>query len=53
MDAADPPLDDVNPKSLKVAELREALTARGLSTDGLKSDLVARLTAFQEVTENK
>ncbi|KAI8351292.1 hypothetical protein B0O80DRAFT_530748 [Mortierella sp. GBAus27b] len=33
----------IDPNSLKVTELRAELTARGLSTKGLKKDLVARL----------
>jgi hypothetical protein len=33
----------IDPNSLKVAELKAELTARGLSTKGVKKDLVARL----------
>ena len=33
----------VEPKKMKVAELRAALAERGLSTDGLKAVLVDRL----------
>ena len=33
------------PKEMKVAELREALEARGLDSSGLKPALVARLQA--------
>ena len=38
-------LDPTNLPKLKVAELKEHLQARGLSTDGKKEDLVRRLTA--------
>ena len=31
--------------ALKVAELKQALQDRGLNTDGLKADLIERLTA--------
>lgn len=35
----------LTPKNMKVSELREALTAQGLSPKGLKKDLVERLEA--------
>lgn len=37
--------EELDVKKMKVPELREALAKRGLSTDGLKSDLVNRLQA--------
>jgi len=36
-------MDDLNPKKMKVAELREALAERQLPTTGVKKDLVTRL----------
>ena len=36
--------DEIDPKDLKVVELREELKKRGLVTEGLKGALVARLT---------
>eukprot|EP00500_Bicosoecida_sp_ms1_P002130 CAMPEP_0203807570 /NCGR_PEP_ID=MMETSP0115-20131106/1144_1 /ASSEMBLY_ACC=CAM_ASM_000227 /TAXON_ID=33651 /ORGANISM="Bicosoecid sp, Strain ms1" /LENGTH=66 /DNA_ID=CAMNT_0050716253 /DNA_START=29 /DNA_END=226 /DNA_ORIENTATION=- len=36
-------MSDLNPKKMKVAELRAELQARGLSTEGLKAALVQRL----------
>ena len=40
--AASPPVDY---NSWTVAQLQDELTLRGLATDGLKADLVARLEA--------
>lgn len=37
--------EELDIKRMKVSELREALSKRGLSTDGLKADLVNRLQA--------
>mmetsp|Transcript_21972 Transcript_21972/g.30885 ORF Transcript_21972/g.30885 Transcript_21972/m.30885 type:complete len:340 (+) Transcript_21972:89-1108(+) len=37
--------DEIDVKKMKVSELREALSKRGLPTDGLKVDLVNRLQA--------
>ena len=44
------PGDDLDVKSMKVNELREELTARGLNSKGLKSQLQERL---QEALENE
>ena len=44
------PSDDLDVKSMKVNELREELTARGLDSKGLKSKLQERL---QEALENE
>jgi hypothetical protein len=42
----------MDPKQLKVAELRAELSARGLSTDGLKSVLIDRLQEFLDKDES-
>ena len=44
-------LDPAKLKALKVAQLREELGARGLSTSGLKADLVGRLAEAVEAEE--
>jgi len=36
-------MEELNPKKMKVAELKEELAKRDISTEGLKADLVARL----------
>ena len=36
-------MDPIDPKTLKVADLKTELTRRGLDTAGLKADLVQRL----------
>ena len=36
-------MSDIDPKKLKVAELREELSERGLDTKGNKAQLVKRL----------
>jgi hypothetical protein len=38
-------MEDLNPKKMKVADLKEELGKRGLSLEGLKADLVSRLGA--------
>ena len=42
-DDAAPALDEATIKAMKVAELKDALSARGLDTDGKKAQLAARL----------
>jgi glutathione S-transferase len=42
--------DELDPSSLKVAELREELEERGLETGGKKADLVKRLTEALQAT---
>eukprot|EP00096_Caligus_rogercresseyi_P016684 TRINITY_DN948_c0_g3_i2.p1 TRINITY_DN948_c0_g3~~TRINITY_DN948_c0_g3_i2.p1 ORF type:complete len:1140 (-),score=383.85 TRINITY_DN948_c0_g3_i2:278-3697(-) len=44
---------DLDPKSMKVNDLRSELTARGLSSKGLKSQLVGRLTKELKQEQNK
>lgn len=39
----EPVVSDLEPSKMKVAELKEELTKRGLDTSGKKADLVARL----------
>ena len=39
-------MSDIDPKKLKVAELREELKQRGLDTKGNKGQLVKRLQQF-------
>jgi SAP domain-containing ribonucleoprotein len=43
--------EELNAKKMKVSELRDALKERGLSTEGLKGDLVNRLEAYLEEQE--
>ncbi len=44
-------MSDIEPKKLKVAELREELKSRGLDTKGNKPQLVKRLeTALRQET---
>lgn len=47
-DATETSTGPMTPKNMKVVELREALTAHGLSPKGLKKDLVERLESFLE-----
>lgn len=42
--------EEIDPAKLKVVELRQELSARGLDTKGVKAVLVARL---QEALENE
>ena len=39
-------MSDIDPKKMKVTELREALRARGLDTKGTKPHLIKRLEKF-------
>ncbi len=39
----EPPASDLEPSKMKVAELKEELTKRGLEISGKKADLLARL----------
>ena len=40
-------MEELDPKKLKVAELKDELTKRGLDTSGLKVDLQQRLQVIQ------
>jgi len=39
---------EIDPSKMKVADLKKALTERALDTEGLKAQLIERLTAYQE-----
>jgi len=51
--ASVPSLDAAAAKKMKVAELKEALEARGLPTDGKKETLIARLEAAASGSKGK
>ena len=48
----EPPASDLEPSKMKVAELKEELTKRGLEISGKKADLMARLEEAMELEDD-